>query len=100
MGALAEGMVAKELSAIAGSKAAKKLIQAEVGALAAERVTAKLGAMTATFSNNVRQEGVSIYGDAVEQGEKNGKPVDLRLVWAATLAIGRNTAGHRSFTPR
>ena len=90
---LAKGMVEKEIGTLAAAKGAENYTKEQISAMAASKVAAKLGAASSIFANNIRQEGGSIYGDAVDQAGKTGEPVDIGRVWLSSLtAAGVDTA--------
>ncbi len=90
---VASGMVEKEIGKIAATEAGKGMAREQVAKIAAANVARNLAAGTAVFVNNIRQEGGSIYGDALEQSGKTGEPIDLGRIWASTVAAaGVDTA--------
>jgi ribosomal protein S18 acetylase RimI-like enzyme len=90
---LAEGLVEKEMAKLSASEAGKAMTKEQIGAAAAGKVAGQMGAASSIFANNIRQEGGSIYGDAVEQAGKTGEQVDIGRVWASALAAaGVDTA--------
>lgn len=94
VGALASGLVEKEIGKLAATDAAKAMTQDQIAALAAGKVAAQMSAASAIFANNVRQEGGSIYSDALEEQAKDPtKQADLGRIWLASLAAaGVDTA--------
>lgn len=83
---LAKGMIEKEIGVLAATDAAKTMTKEQIGALAASKVAGQIGAASTIFANNMRQEGGSIYGDAMEEANKTGANVDVGRVWLASLA--------------
>lgn len=90
---VATGMVEKEILRLAATETGKKLGKEALAQTAAANVSRNIAAGTTVFVNNLRQEGGSIYGEAVEQAGKTGEPVDVGRVWAAAVAAaGVDTA--------
>lgn len=108
LGALGAKMVASQgVKQIAEVAAAKAIAQgasevaageaAKVAAKAAMKAAMKTGAAIGAGAQNFNMELGSIYPDAVEQAEKEGRTLDggdkLRVFAAASLAAGVDTAG-------
>ena len=99
---LAEATAAKAIAAGATEEAAKIAAASAVKSAATKSMT--LGASGGALAQNMNVERGSIYPDAVEQADKEGRTLDggdkFRVFAAASLAAGVDTAGEAIMAAR